>query len=77
MIGLTHFSDISYPSRHKACIHTQLGCLMASSGLESVRSAEKDNLEIPIIKDNEPLVDVTRKLSKYLHTEPCCRCFII
>lgn len=50
---------------------------MASAGLESVRSVGKDKLEIPIVKDNEPFVDVTRKLSKYLHAEPCCRCSII
>lgn len=39
-----------------------------SSGLESsftsIRPVEKENLEIPVIGDDELLVDVIRKLSK-------------
>lgn len=39
-----------------------------SSGLESsfisVRPVEKENLEIPVVENDELLVDVIRKLSK-------------
>lgn len=41
---------------------------MASDSLRSsyisARPVEKENLEIPIIEDDEPIVDVVRKLSK-------------